>query len=335
MKHIGAFTSPQIDEITARRKQLEESQEWIVDRIFPSGAMHLIGGPSGVGKTTWLFQMLYEWEQGLQLFGEYKSNPCPWVYISADRSIREMQQTLARIGYGDWQFEAYALEELIYIPSRKCCEPPDFTKHVLDKFPYAKLIVMEGLQAIMPDHSKNRSQNKQELLWALEQRLVLSSNNRTVIATTHNPKVGANTMQTDERSKFLGSQGFIGSCSTMIGIEKGKSPESRLVTVMGRNFQDMHLTYSCSNDTNGRFVLESIGHEAIVNETDEKIKFSTWCQTQHVAFSAKDAIACGMRMGISDSTVERWLLELAGVGALEKVREGKKYLYPRPGLVVN
>lgn len=334
-KHTGAFTSATIDAISDRRVELRQSQEWIVDQIFPAGAMHLIGGPSGVGKTTWLFQMLYEWEQSLPLFGEYASHPVPWVYISCDRSIREMEQTLLRMGLQDWRFECYALEELIYNKAAARCDPPEFARHVLDKFKFAKLVVIEGLQAVMPDHSKARSQNKQELLWALEQRLVLARDNRTVIATTHSPKETAGiaaSVSRDDRSKFLGTQGFIGSCSTMISLEKKPDTlqDARIVHVMGRNFKDIQLHYSMDRD--GRFVLENKGTDAVPSETDEKVQFATWCQSQPEPFPAKDAVAYGMRMGVSDSTVERWLVELCDLGALERFKDGKRYLYRRKAM---
>ena len=286
----GAFISDAIDEVTRYRQELIRTQEWIVDKIFPAGAMHLIGGPSGVGKTTWLLQMLHEWEQGLKLFGEYQSHPVPWVYISNDRAMRETTLTLERLGYSDWEFEAHALEELIYDKATGKCKSPDFAVDILKRFPYAQLVVIEGLQAVMPDTSKTRSQNKQELLWALEQRYILAESNRTIIATTHNPKINqAGAATNDERSKFLGSQGFIGSCSTMIGFEKSTTDENkRNVTVMGRNFKDMRMLYSL--DDNGRFVLEANQSVPVVTEGDSEFQFLIWlsAKTPVLAKGAQD-----------------------------------------------
>lgn len=315
----GGWTSPAIDKVAEQRRSLEASQEWIVDTIFPAGAMHLIGGPSGVGKTTWLFQMLYQWDQGLPLFGEYRSNPVPWVYISCDRSMRETTQTLARLGYSHWKFEAYALEDLIYDSKTKKCKLPDFTSDVLERFPYAKLIVVEGLQAVMPDNSKARSQNKTELLWALEQRFILGAGNRTVIATTHNPKINQlGTANNDERSKFLGSQGFIGSCSTMIGFEKhAQNPQHRNVTVMGRNFGDMHLQYSIGD--HGEYVLEIAGGEIAETEDDRRLQFQLWLQAKSPVV-VKDAKQRWSDLNLGSVTsFERFINKLKADGTLESV----------------
>lgn len=326
----GAFKSDKIAEIMDRRRALSANQEWVVDKIFPAGAMHLIGGPSGVGKTTWLFQMLHEWEQSQPLFGEYASHPMPWVYISCDRSMREMQQTLVRLGYENWSFESYALEELIWDQQLKKCKDPNFTDHILHKFPHAKLVVLEGLQAVMPDKDKNRSQNKAELIWAMEQRHILSEKNRTVIATTHNPKVQQLVANVDERSKFLGSQGFIGSCSTMIGFEKGSNPEDRNVTIMGRNFADIKLGYTQSKENSGRFVLHGNDGRVIHTEEDDFIAFMTWCQLQSDPFTVKQATEYLMLLKVSLATVNRWLDRLVVEGTLERFKDpqdARRFLY--------
>lgn len=275
----GRWQSPAISETTRLRHEYRANQKYLVDTIFPCGAMHLIGGPSGVGKTTWLLQQLYDWEQEQMLFGEYKSNPVPWVYVGADRSLREFDMTLCRLGYGAWNIEAYALETLIKNKVSGSFDSPDFTKHILKKFPHAELIVVEGLQALMPDNDKKRSQNKNELIWALEQRHVLAEGQRTIIATTHNPKVAQiGTSTTDERSKFLGSQGFIGSCSTMIGFEKhATNPKGRNVTIMGRNFADLKLKYIV--DAKGRYEIEvNQAGEPVETSEDHEIQFLTWLQ---------------------------------------------------------
>ena len=332
-KFRGARQTPAISAVTARRKELLRTQEWIVDKIFPAGAMHLIGGPSGVGKTTWLMQLLYDWEQGKKIFGKYQSNPCPWVMVNSDRGMRETTQTLERLGLGDWEFETYALEDLIYDQKTSKCKSPDFTLDILNKFPHAKLIVVEGIQAVMPDMSKTRSQNKNELIWALEQRRILTDGNRTVIATTHNPKVTNNgAPSNDERSKFLGSQGFIGSCSTMIGFEKGSNPlvDSRLVTVMGRNFKDFKANYSVGKE-NGEFILESFGDEIVQTDDDKDLALTLWALAQKEPFSVQDARAEVMRnaLDMSESTIQRWLRKQAEApdGRLEKLKDGKRMLY--------
>src|SRR4051812_25576556 len=71
--------------------------EYLVDKLLPKYQLHLIGGPSGAGKTTWLFQQIEEWRNGRDVLG-HKSNPEPFVYVACDRSIDNLEQTRLRTG---------------------------------------------------------------------------------------------------------------------------------------------------------------------------------------------------------------------------------------------
>lgn len=313
---------------TQRRQNYATNAKWLVDPIFPAGAMHLIGGPSGSNKTTWLLQQLHDWDQGLPLFGKYKSNPVPWVYITCDRSLRDTTQTLQRLGYHKWEIVAYTLEEML--PQVKDSngiltvkESPDINKHILAKFPEVELFVIEGLQAIMPDMTKGRSQNKTELLWALSLRLTLEPLNKTIIATTHNPKVAAaGGVALDARSKFLGSQGFIGTCSTMVGIERPSDvsrENERLVKIMGRNFRDINQTYSLDND--GKLHLESEGKEVVESETDRAIQIISYASAMHQFTVAEMHSKLGS--GVSEKTVRRDLAQLVEQQVLQVVDQSQ------------
>lgn len=320
----GAFDGDGIKETRRKRDEYQASEKWVVDPIFPAGAMHLIGGPSGSGKTTWLLQQLWEWEQGLPLLGKYKSNPCSWVYICCDRSLRETTKTLHRLGYHNWDFEAYALEDLLpQINGR--VKPPDLTDHIMKRFPNHELFVIEGLQALMPDVAKGRSQNKQELLWALDLRLILGPQNKTIIATTHNPKVNvAGGVTQDERSKFLGSQGFIGTCSTMVGIEKHpKKDDQRNVKIMGRNFADIQVLYT--RDNRGMFQLEGIDGETVESETDQDVGLLTHAGVlkEFTAAQMHDRVGTGTSL----KTIRRTLHRLVEQGLLSMVEKNNKQFF--------
>src|SRR5882672_2794238 len=73
-------------------------RDHLVDRILPKYAVHLVGGPSGSNKTTWLLQTLVqEWSKGKLVLGN-ASHPVPWLYISADRPSDSVWETMERIG---------------------------------------------------------------------------------------------------------------------------------------------------------------------------------------------------------------------------------------------
>lgn len=70
------------------------SSEYLIDSILPKREIHLVAGPSGAGKTRWLFHTLLEWQEGKDVLG-CPSYPTPWVYVSADRSKASIARTLA------------------------------------------------------------------------------------------------------------------------------------------------------------------------------------------------------------------------------------------------
>jgi RecA-family ATPase len=70
---------------------------YLIEDLLPTHEVHLLAGPSGAGKTRWLFQMLLEWQQGLPVLGK-KSYPCEWVYVSGDRSRDSVTRTLGGMG---------------------------------------------------------------------------------------------------------------------------------------------------------------------------------------------------------------------------------------------
>ena len=73
------------------------STNYLIDEILPARRVHLLGGPSGVGKTRWLFDTLLKWEAGKPIFG-LASHPVPWVYVPADRDLESVEETLATMG---------------------------------------------------------------------------------------------------------------------------------------------------------------------------------------------------------------------------------------------
>src|SRR4051794_13985196 len=58
-------------------------REHVIDGLMPVREVHLLGGPSGAGKTTWLMDFLEKWQKEEDIFG-HKSHPAAFVYIAGD-----------------------------------------------------------------------------------------------------------------------------------------------------------------------------------------------------------------------------------------------------------
>lgn len=248
-----------------RRLSLRPSDSYIIDPIFPNAAMHVISGPPDIGKTTWLYQILYDWERGKAVLGGCKSNPCDWVYVALDRSLRDADRTLRRLGMDSWNMPAYAIEEVIDRNASKKIDIEPSIFRIVDKFPKCELFVIEGLQMLLPNVGRGQSLNKAQGMWVIKLRDEILNKGITIIAVNHTPK---SSDAAHDRENMLGSQGLIGGLGTTItfglpadssgkaqGMLGPSQTDQRLVTVMPKNTPRLYLTYS--RGINGSFDLDS------------------------------------------------------------------------------
>lgn len=319
-----------IGTIKLRNEQRLE-EKFIVDKILPAGCLHLIGGNSGVGKTTWMLQMLKEWSEGNDVLG-HKSHPCSWVYISCDRSLLELDRTMRRLGIEDWDMPAYAIEDLI-------TDDLDIFKIFL-RFPNVQFYVIEGFQALMP--SAKFGQNKADITWMAEVRRRILSQGRTLLGTTHAPKAKLGDEYASSRSNFLGSQSFIATCSTLITIDhpvadkelaqKNKTrvrTDNREVTIQGRDFSDMVLNYT--RDDHGRFLQSEnkadcvmVNGAPVTSEANQQVQLDVCLAAIPVSTEIKITTMkeWAETIGVPERTLYRWVEDQQRAGTLGKVSRG-------------
>jgi RecA-family ATPase len=71
--------------------------EYLIDLILPKHEIHLLAGPTGAGKSRWMFQWLFAWSEGKPIFG-HASHPVHWSYASADRTAISAKRTVDSMG---------------------------------------------------------------------------------------------------------------------------------------------------------------------------------------------------------------------------------------------
>lgn len=315
------------------RKALYAKESFIVAPVFPTGGLHLIVGDSGTGKSTWSLQLLRDWSQGIGVLGGLPSYPCEWVYVSADRSLRDVNQTLKRLGYTDWNIPAYAVEELCGVEEgTKLLVPPTIFR-IHELFPKAKLIFLEGLQTLSPNTTRGQSQNKAETLWIMEMRHKILNKDITIIATEHVSK--SDVQSKSIRNRALGSASLIGGAGTIVSFDFPEASkvagttahtDERVVNIVGPNFAPMVLDYS--RDTDGRFILQAsrTGAETIAHETEDdgSIKMNTALSVHEFdkVLTSKQIELWARSAGVSDASKYRWIKSLIETGNLISVSRG-------------
>lgn len=286
--------------------------EYLVDRIFPTKEIHIIAGASGVGKTTFGFQLLDEWRQGKPVLG-FPSHPQPFVYVSCDRSRQSVNATLQRVGvrhidfvdgrgvarYGEQAFDMVLKQARAIVPE-------------------VRLLFVEAFSMLVPQASfKDTYRVTGQFL--SEMSRVLAREDVTIIGTAHSPKQRDNDQINDPRQLVLGTVAWGGFIETIVAIRRLKplnpSDMRRQVLVLPRNAREEAFDYDL--DENGRFVkIEQTTVCDILNVLLEVIPLDEMITTSSLVELAERAGVTARR------TIERWITQSLEDGRLIRVGKG-------------
>lgn len=202
--------------------------EFLIEGILPAGEAHLIGGASGSGKTTWIFQnLLAQWQQGNPVF-EHDSHPVPYVYVSLDRSRSSVTRTLQRLNLLDQITRVICLEEM----PEECLDLDNVLKFALKKFPDSKLVIIEGF-ALMSGERTNGYTAVGKLMRKAAR--LCAKQKITIIGVCHAPKLKADEQFQHSRELLLGSVSWAAYSDTIIVLNMDETTQIITVKVMPRN----------------------------------------------------------------------------------------------------
>jgi len=162
--------------------------EYVVDALpdfpahagwFPKGEISLIGGSSGVGKTSWAMPLLESIRQGQSVLGhpvksrEYRA-------LLHDRSKKAMRRTMESLG-----LKSESVERIIRLsPAQQACPPSDVLEASIVENPGVEVWLIEGLDLWISD--MNKSSVVQAVLGGLQD--VAMRHDVCVLATVGMPK---------------------------------------------------------------------------------------------------------------------------------------------------
>lgn len=201
------------------------SPSYLIEDILPSTEIHLLGGPTGSGKTRWLFDTLSDWEQGLPVLGK-QSHPVPWVYVAADRTIDGVNRTL----------------DTMEIPRDAFSVIPAWDDHmtfpnIIDEIEkkHAKLAIIEGFGQFVepPGHSH------QVRTFLCAATTLCKCSDITIIGVVEAPKMKPKDTYANPRQRISGVATWGHHVETIFLMEPANagSPTdpSRVLTVCPRN----------------------------------------------------------------------------------------------------
>lgn len=289
---------------------------YLIDQILPTRELHLTGGCSGVGKTTWLLQMLHHLTLGRPIFN-YPSRPTEWVYVSCDRSGEGMERTLDRLALPHDRNRFHSLEDIPV--HRKGLGLAD-AESILIWSP-APLVVIEAFTLLMPTGRQDASMNNYQSTgnWLRHLSRLTKRYDKTIIASVHSPKTKEGNGYNDKRQRVLGSVAFGALVETIFLVERtGEEDENkRVLHLLPRNAPEQAFYFDL--DKSGRFV------EAM-NPSDEAITVIIEDQFRLLgpgeAFETGELLEKVRGRGVSDRSFYRWLQVAGESKRVEKVSRG-------------
>ena len=306
-----------------KRKAKCERQGYLIDKVWPQGTVHLIAGPSGIGKSTWLLKTIHDWEHGVPIMG-FPSNPLPYVYLMCYRSEVDLQRTLNRIGLGAWHINAYSIESLGQEPFYM--EPSDVDiENLPEIFPWAKVFFIEAINWFYKNRSSSASRDYVDTLrfWS-HVRDRFCENDLTVIGTTHVPKMKQNEAYARPRDKVHGNVGQPAVAGTIILMDDNpKDRDQVFLTVCARDTREFVVEYRRNRETG---ILEFTagvddtnldpGAFALLDRRLDQI------QPEGIV-DARTILEWHKAIGVSRMTANRWIRAKVDAGRLLKLERGK------------
>jgi len=211
-----------------------DPSQHMVHKILPLREVHILAGPSGGGKTTWLLKMIQEWARGEPVFG-YKSFPLPYVYVSCDRSGSDCLRTFARVGINPDTFPYLSALEA------KLDSVETIIKYVHNKDATVRVFFIEAFTSLAPG-GKNSEYDAVKKFLTKTTRLC-QDKDVTILGMGHSPKAKEGEKYSSPRERILGSVAWGGFSNTTLVIEPSGSDdgERRVLYVLPRNAKDLQF----------------------------------------------------------------------------------------------
>lgn len=279
---------------------------FVVDQILPTRTVHMVSGPSGVGKTALLLQLLNDWAVGKDVLG-HKSYPAPFCYINCARGMDEIRTKIASC-----EFENLNPNSFLQLPYNRAL-PEDVSfeqalKAARHQIPDLRLLVLDAIAVLV--HGRT---NEDTVISEFMRKLhaACRQENLTIIGSG----VHAKGSEGQRRARLSGSVAWGVHTSTMIVMEGAEDSEDRTIKIFGDSFAPE--TYTCQFGPGGLLVMT----------TDDSVAFGALDMKLGALkpgdeFETSIAMQWGKDIGASRATVERWLKQRVEDGRIERVKRG-------------
>lgn len=301
------MSSPALVEFPKRHR------EFIIEAvIMPRREVHILAGASGIGKTTFLVQMIDDLIEGNNVF-EQATHPIKPVYVCNDRSYDDVLRTFERISPRN-QYPIYSM--LTSAELKNCHSVFEAIRHVKTLHADCDFIVFD------PISQQVENVNSSKEVGTLFKRLttIAQELNVTILIVHHTAKTKTDAIYANPRQRMSGCMAWGGYSNLNLIFEEAQEADPthpiRTLYVCPRNGANLKLRFI--QDENGCFLA-----------APETKKEKTTVAQQHAAFNQMEfgeftLSECFDRMGQpSDGAIHRRLAQYLKLNCIEKVLAGK------------
>lgn len=287
-----------------------DSPEYLIAEILPSFEVHLLGGSSGSGKTTFLFQMLADWQDSKPVLG-HESCPVPYAYVSIDRSRSSVVRTLTRLGLQDKITRIVSREDL---PSTLSLGV--VIQSARERYPDAQCFFVEGFQTLVGDKG-NSYTDVAKLLQATTQ--FCAEQKVTIVGICHSPKLKIEEGFQHPREMLLGSVAWAAYSDTIIIMDLDEKTKIVNCHVLPRN---------AASEVHPFVFMPPNGHLAPPPNSPKQILVSLLMHQEiDSEISRSEVLEMGESLGLSQRSTDRVIAQL--VEEREYVQTIRKGWYRR------
>jgi AAA domain len=240
------------------------------DGWFPLGDISLIGGASGTGKTTWIFEMLHKQKQGHPVF-DHRTHHYMFQVLAYDRGRNAFTRTMRRLNLLPSDIPTTAL------PLAFGTEAVQAIINEIEKMnPIPHVIFIEGLDMLLDDA------NKKSVVSPFMRQLqeTAAHFHIALICSVGAPKTKRGEDYAAKRDKLSGSEAWGRNCETVCVLEfaeedDGTTPQ-RSLTILPRNAPAEKFTLEFQG---GRLVPvqptadKEVQEKQVGKETQKAMKF--------------------------------------------------------------
>ena len=293
---------------------LPPAEKYIIDPIMPARSFHLLTGPSGANKTTWMIQMMEQMRQGRKIL-DHTVYPRPFVYMCADRPESHLQMTLERMQskldfpiYDIGKHRAHRRDLKLHLKTLRRLHPVD-----------SELVIIDGIHGLIPGGKMSDFDTVATLIGDLYK--MAEDNNQTFWGIGYSPKVKSKEEYLNPRQRCMGSSAFSTCSDFMVDLQptnlENAADGGRTLIAMGRNSPTIVVNYKLN--ALGRLVeVVDLAHGENVMLMEEFLKSLKPGEPHRRA----EFIVYGDKQGISTRWVDSWLDAMVKDGRLVKSRYG-------------